>query len=78
MSKDFLNQMTIEPLTTRNWGKFEELFGPRGACGNCWCMYYRLSPVDFREGKFEDGNKQAMKEVVDRTSVNRPMVRCYL
>jgi len=27
-------------------------------------MYYRLSPADFREGKANDGNKQAMKEIV--------------
>ena len=40
------------------------LFGPRGACGNCWCMYYRLSKPDFQEGKTEDGNKNAMKEIV--------------
>jgi len=41
-----------------------ELFGSKGACGNCWCMYYRLSRTDFKEGKSEDGNKNAMKELV--------------
>ena len=65
MNDDFTVQLLIEPLTDCNWGKFEELFGPRGACGNCWCMYYRLPRSEFLEGKFEDGNKQAMKMVVD-------------
>jgi GNAT superfamily N-acetyltransferase len=27
-------------------------------------MYYRLNKSDFREGKFEDGNRQAMKALV--------------
>jgi len=65
MDTDFLKALSFEPLTVKNWGKFEELFGPRGACGNCWCMYYRLSPGEFKEGKFEDGNKRAMKEIIE-------------
>jgi len=64
LGTDFLDLLTFEPLTRRNWGKFEALFGSKGACGNCWCMYYRLSKTDFREGKSEDGNKNAMKELV--------------
>ena len=58
------DQLTIEPLTKKNWYDFERLFGKNGACGNCWCMYYRLSKPDFREGKAEEGNKNAMKELV--------------
>jgi len=64
MSEDFLNELTIEPLTSKNWGQFEQFFGLKGACGNCWCMYYRLSKTEFQEGKSEDGNKLAMKEIV--------------
>jgi GNAT superfamily N-acetyltransferase len=61
---EFLNQLTFEPLSKNNWGKFVELFGNRGACGNCWCMSFRLKKVDFDEGKANDGNKTAMKELV--------------
>jgi GNAT superfamily N-acetyltransferase len=61
---DFLNQLTFEPLTKSNWNKFISLFGEKGACGNCWCMYYRLSQSRFREGKTENGNKKAMKKIV--------------
>ncbi|MCX6288126.1 MAG: GNAT family N-acetyltransferase [Bacteroidetes bacterium] len=64
MSDDFIHELNFEPLTSKNWGQFEQLFGPRGACGHCWCMYYRLSKSEFQEGKFEDGNKLAMKEIV--------------
>jgi GNAT superfamily N-acetyltransferase len=56
--------LTFEPLTKENWNKFLKLFGANGACGNCWCMYYRLSRSDFNEGKIEEGNKNAMKELV--------------
>lgn len=61
---DFLNQLTFEPLSRENWSKFVQLFGPRGACGNCWCMYYRLSKQDYLEGKANDGNKEAMHNLV--------------
>ena len=69
MAKDnfdpyFLNQLTFEPLTKTNWNKFVLLFGNKGACGNCWCMYYRLPKSDYQEGKTDDGNKDAMKELV--------------
>ena len=60
----FLNQLTFEPLTKANWNKFVQLFGDKGACGNCWCMYYRLSKTDYKEGKADDGNKLAMKQLV--------------
>lgn len=61
---EFSDQLTFEPLTLRNWNDFEQLFGSKGACGNCWCMYYRLSKPDFNEGKTGDGNKLALKELV--------------
>lgn len=69
MTKDetdsgFLNQLTFEPLTKKNWNQFVQLFGDKGACGNCWCMYYRLIKSDFQEGKADEGNKTAMKEIV--------------
>jgi len=64
LDSDFTNQLTYEPLTRKNWGQFVELFGNKGACGNCWCMYYRLPKSGFNEGKTDDGNKDAMKKIV--------------
>jgi GNAT superfamily N-acetyltransferase len=64
MESNFAEQLTFEPLTRKNWGQFVGLFGNKGACGNCWCMYYRLSKTDFVEGKPDEGNKNAMKEIV--------------
>jgi GNAT superfamily N-acetyltransferase len=64
METDLLSHLTFEPLTTANWLKFVQLFGEKGACGNCWCMYYRLTKAEWTEGKYEDGNKEALHELV--------------
>jgi len=61
---EFLSQLTVEPVTIKNWNKFIMLFGEKGACGNCWCMYYRLSKADFQKGKANEGNKKAIKEII--------------
>jgi GNAT superfamily N-acetyltransferase len=62
--KEFLSQLTYEWLTKANWNKFTALFGERGACGQCWCMSYRLSKTDFEEGKHDSINKDRMKKLV--------------
>ena len=56
--------LTFEPLTKANWNKFVQLFGDKGACGNCWCMYYRLKKAEFDQGKTNQGNKDAMQNIV--------------
>jgi len=58
------SEMTFEPVSKKNWGKFVQLFGEKGACGNCWCMYFRLKKSEFDEGKLNNGNKEAMKDLV--------------
>lgn len=61
---DFLTSLSFEPLTEANWDKFTQLFGVKGACGNCWCMYPRLPKSEFDEGKSDEGNKNAMHDIV--------------
>lgn len=61
---DILDGLTFEPLSKANWSGFLELFGKNGACGNCWCMYFRLNYNEFVEGKQHDGNKEKMKDLV--------------
>jgi len=51
------------PLTPETWTDFEKLFGEKGACGGCWCMWWRLNRKDFDARKGE-GNRNAMKEIV--------------
>lgn len=61
---DILTELTVEPLSKRNWNQFVQLFGEKGACGNCWCMYFRLKKDEFVAGKQNDGNKESMRELV--------------
>ncbi len=61
---DFVGNLKFEPLTRRSWGKFVELFGDRGACADCWCMYYRLARSEFKRGQAGFLNKGRMKRLV--------------
>jgi GNAT superfamily N-acetyltransferase len=59
-----IQQFTIHPLTPSRWPDLETLFGQRGACGGCWCMWWRLTRSEFNHSKGA-GNRQAFKEIVD-------------
>jgi GNAT superfamily N-acetyltransferase len=63
------------PLTPERWADFEMLFGPRGACGGCWCMLWRLSRKDFERGKGA-GNRTAMHALI--TAGTSPGILAYL
>jgi GNAT superfamily N-acetyltransferase len=58
----------IHPLTPERWDDFERLFGARGACGGCWCMWWRLSAREFEAGKGE-ANRRAMRALVEGGAV---------
>lgn len=51
------------PLTPERWPDLERLFGPKGACGGCWCMYWRLPRRQFEEGLGEP-HRQALHGLV--------------
>jgi GNAT superfamily N-acetyltransferase len=56
--------ITVQPLTSSRWPEFEQLFGPRGACCGCWCMYWRLPRKQFDQQAGEQ-NRQGMKALLD-------------
>ena len=56
-------KLTFRPATPERWCDLEELFGERGACGGCWCMFWRLPRKQFDAGKGA-GNKRALKRLV--------------
>lgn len=58
----------FHPLTPDRWSDFETLFGKRGACGGCWCMYWRLKHADFEAHKGE-ANRQHMHALVESGEV---------
>ena len=55
--------LTFHPLSPERWDAFEALFGARGACGGCWCMFWRRRRSEFVKGKGA-GNRRAMKSIV--------------
>jgi GNAT superfamily N-acetyltransferase len=55
----------ICPLTPARWKDLEALFGERGACGGCWCMFWRLPRAVFERQK-GSGNRQAFRRRVQK------------
>jgi GNAT superfamily N-acetyltransferase len=37
-----MGSIATRPLTRRDWPAVEALFGANGACGGCWCMWWRV------------------------------------
>jgi GNAT superfamily N-acetyltransferase len=58
--------LRIEPATAERWSALASLFGSRGACGGCWCMWARKTAAEFREGK-GDANRRALQRRVKAT-----------
>jgi GNAT superfamily N-acetyltransferase len=54
----------FQTLTPKRWADFEELVGPHGATGGCWCMWWRLTNKEFDAQKGER-NRRAMKAIVN-------------
>ena len=55
---------TWHPLTPDRWADFESLFGPRGACGGCWCTVWRRARSEFEANK-GDGNRRFLLALVN-------------
>ena len=68
-------ELEIHPVTPERWDDFEQLFGPRGAIGGCWCMWWRIKRKDFEQQQ-GDGNHAAMRSIVDADKV--PGILAYL
>src|SRR6516165_9576632 len=59
------SQITVRPLRRNDWPLILKLFGERGACGGCWCMWWRVP----RGGKLwqeckGDKNREAFRELL--------------
>jgi GNAT superfamily N-acetyltransferase len=67
--------LSFHPLTSNRFADFERLFGPRGACGGCWCMFWKLRGKAFDENTGEPA-RQMQKSIVDSGIV--PGLLAYL
>ncbi|WP_409183273.1 GNAT family N-acetyltransferase [Amycolatopsis sp. VS8301801F10] len=48
------------PLSAETWPLFEQLFGPGGVQGGCWCTFFRLANQDYRAAGRE-GRKEHLR-----------------
>jgi GNAT superfamily N-acetyltransferase len=66
--------LKIRPLTPDRWRDLEALFGERGACGGCWCMWWKLTRSQFGRQQ-GPGNRRAFRRLV--TSGETPGLLAY-
>jgi len=55
----------FEAVTPERWPALERLFGERGACGGCWCMWFRLPRAEYEAGKGEANRGRLRERVAD-------------
>lgn len=65
----------FHPLTPDRWRDLERLFGPRGACGGCWCMYWRIKRSEYLKNKGAR-NRASFRAIVEGDTP--PGVLAYL
>lgn len=53
----------IQPALSERWDDLERLFGARGACDGCWCMWYRLPRAEYERRKGA-GNRTALRRLL--------------
>ena len=56
--------ITVRQLTIDLWPALEELFGSKGACNGCWCMYWRIGSNYHKRSR--DLNKKDFKSIVKK------------
>ncbi len=57
-----MGRLTFEPLGPSQWKDLVKLFGPRGACAGCWCMWWRVSAAGYKSLGAE-GRRRALRRL---------------
>ena len=57
-------KITTKELTPSLWKDLETLFGPRGACAGCWCMFWRLEKGESLQSVGVKSTKRRFKKLV--------------
>ena len=63
-----LTTLSFHPLTSSRFTDFERLFGSRGACGGCWCTFWKLRGKAYEENTGESAH-QMQKSIVDSGTI---------
>jgi GNAT superfamily N-acetyltransferase len=61
---EMTSELSFHLLQRNLWTDLEELFGARGACAGCWCMYWKLRGKEYDEARGYE-TRQMHKSIVD-------------
>jgi GNAT superfamily N-acetyltransferase len=61
-------KLEFHPLSPKRWKDFETLFGPNGACGGCWCLFWKKPRKQFHADAY-DKNRLDQKHLVEKGTV---------
>jgi GNAT superfamily N-acetyltransferase len=61
--------ITTKILTPKLWPEVEKLFGANGACGGCWCIYWRVKEGENWEALKGKTARSRMKKGVSGGSI---------
>jgi GNAT superfamily N-acetyltransferase len=67
--------LAFKPVTIKEWPDMQKLFGPNGADGGCWCMWWRIKRAEFDRNHGE-ANRLAMEAIIRSGEV--PGLLAYL
>jgi len=56
--------LSFHPLILERWEDFENLFGEKGACAGCWCMFWFMRKKEYDEKRKDGRTKKEMKKMV--------------
>jgi predicted GNAT family acetyltransferase len=62
-------KIQVREMTPGLWGDLEELFGEKGACGGCWCMWWRIEPGEKWQGLKGASAKKRLRAMIDNGAV---------
>lgn len=57
-------KIKVKPISPSLWQDLETLFGEKGACGGCWCMYWRQEKGEDWDRLKGAENKKRFKKLV--------------
>jgi GNAT superfamily N-acetyltransferase len=60
--------LVFRELTRARFADLEQLFGANGACGGCWCMWWRLTSAEYGARRGER-NRRALASLVEGGTV---------
>lgn len=63
-----IEELAVKPIKRNLWPDLEELFGLNGACGGCWCMFWKLRGKAYDESR-GSAARQMHKSLVDTGTV---------